>query len=31
MKSLKIIHITDLHIRHAGRLFYSQEKKLIMV
>ncbi len=28
MKSLKIIHITDLHIRHAGRLFYSTGKKI---
>ncbi len=28
MKPLKIIHITDLHIRHAGRLFYSTGKKI---
>ena len=28
MKPLKIFHITDLHLRHNGRLFYSTGKKL---
>ena len=28
MKKLKILHITDLHFRHSGRLFYSTGKKL---
>src|SRR5210317_1636933 len=28
MKSLKILHITDLHFRHNGRLFYSTGKKI---
>ena len=28
MKKLKILHITDLHFRHNGRLFYSTGKKL---
>ena len=28
MKSLKILHITDLHFRHNGRLYYSTGKKL---
>ena len=28
MKRIKILHITDLHLRHNGRLFYSTGKKL---
>jgi hypothetical protein len=28
MKKIKILHITDLHLRHNGRLFYSTGKKL---
>ena len=28
MKSLKILHVTDLHFRHNGRLFYSTGKKI---
>ena len=28
MKKLKILHVTDLHFRHNGRLFYSTGKKL---
>jgi hypothetical protein len=28
MKKYKILHITDMHIRHNGRLFYSTGKKL---
>ena len=28
MKIFKILHITDLHFRHNGRLFYSTGKKL---
>ncbi len=28
MKSFKILHITDLHFRHNGRLYYSTGKKL---
>ena len=28
MKKIKIIHITDLHFRHGGRLFYSTGKKI---
>ncbi len=28
MKKIKILHITDLHFRHNGRLFYSTGKKL---
>lgn len=28
MKKIKILHITDLHLRHSGRLFYSTGKKL---
>jgi hypothetical protein len=28
MKKIKILHITDLHLRHAGRLFYSTGKKI---
>ena len=28
MKNIKILHITDLHLRHNGRLFYSTGKKL---
>ncbi len=28
MKRYKILHITDLHFRHNGRLFYSTGKKL---
>ena len=25
---IKILHITDLHFRHNGRLFYSTGKKI---
>ena len=28
MKKYKILHITDLHFRHNGRLFYSTGKKI---
>ena len=28
MKHYKILHITDLHLRHNGRLFYSTGKKI---
>ena len=28
MKRIKILHITDLHLRHNGRLFYSTGKKI---
>ena len=28
MKKIKILHITDLHLRHNGRLFYSTGKKI---
>ena len=28
MKNIKILHITDLHLRHNGRLFYSTGKKI---
>ncbi len=28
MSKLKILHITDLHFRHNGRLFYSTGKKI---
>ena len=28
MKKFKILHITDLHLRHNGRLFYSTGKKI---
>ena len=28
MKPVKILHITDLHYRHNGRLFYSTGKKI---
>jgi len=28
MKKIKILHITDLHFRHNGRLFYSTGKKI---
>lgn len=28
MKKYKILHITDLHLRHNGRLFYSTGKKI---
>ena len=28
MKAFKILHITDLHLRHNGRLFYSTGKKI---
>ena len=28
MKPIKILHITDLHYRHNGRLFYSTGKKI---
>src|SRR6056300_492344 len=28
MKPLKILHVTDLHFRHYGRLFYSTGKKI---
>jgi hypothetical protein len=28
MKKFKILHITDLHFRHNGRLFYSTGKKI---
>ena len=28
MIKYKILHITDLHFRHNGRLFYSTGKKL---
>jgi len=28
MKPLKILHVTDLHFRHNGRLFYSTGKKI---
>ena len=28
MKRYKILHITDLHFRHKGRLFYSTGKKI---
>ena len=28
MKRYKILHITDTHIRHSGRLFYSTGKKI---
>ena len=28
VKNLKILHITDLHFRHSGRLFYSTGKKI---
>ena len=28
MKPFKILHITDLHLRHNGRLFYSTGKKI---
>ncbi len=28
MKNFKILHITDLHFRHNGRLYYSTGKKL---
>lgn len=28
MRSIKIIHITDLHFRHNGRLYYSTGKKI---
>lgn len=28
MKSFKILHITDLHLRHNSRLFYSTGKKI---
>ena len=28
MRKFKILHITDLHLRHNGRLFYSTGKKL---
>ena len=27
-KSLKILHITDMHLRHLGRLFYSTGRKI---
>ena len=28
MKKIKILHITDFHYRHNGRLFYSTGKKI---
>ena len=28
MKNLKILHITDFHLRHNSRLYYSTERKL---
>lgn len=28
MKSFKILHVTDLHLRHNSRLFYSTGKKI---
>jgi hypothetical protein len=28
MKKIKILHISDTHIRHNGRLFYSTGKKI---
>jgi len=28
MNNYKILHITDLHLRHNGRLFYSTGKKI---
>ena len=28
MKRIKILHITDLHLRHNGRLFYNTGKRL---
>ena len=28
MKKYKILHITDMHLRHNGRLFYSTGKKI---
>ncbi|WP_440680867.1 glycosyltransferase family protein [Candidatus Pelagibacter sp. HIMB1623] len=28
MKKIKILHITDFHFRHNGRLFYSSGKKI---
>ena len=28
MSRIKILHITDLHFRHNGRLFYSTGKKI---
>ena len=28
MNRLKILHITDMHFRHSGRLFYSTGKKI---
>jgi hypothetical protein len=28
MKKIKILHITDCHYRHNGRLFYSTGKKI---
>ena len=28
MKNIKILHVTDLHFRHQGRLFYSTGKKI---
>jgi len=28
MKKIKILHITDMHFRHCGRLFYSTGKKI---
>ena len=28
MSKLKMLHITDLHFRHNGRLFYSTGKKI---
>ena len=28
MGKIKILHITDLHFRHNGRLYYSTGKKI---
>ncbi len=28
MKNLKILHITDFHLRHNSRLYYSTARKL---
>ena len=28
MKNLKILHITDFHLRHSSRLYYSTARKL---
>ena len=28
MNRIKILHISDLHFRHNGRLFYSTGKKI---